>query len=159
MDRQEFIDQLRQSLNGRLDAEQVSDNVRYYEEYIDSQVRMGQSEADVMSRLGSPRLIARSITDAWMQGAPEEPASYAERETARGGQWDARDWGESGSAKHLNWLVKFFKMPRWLRYVVGFGVLFLILSILLSVLQFFAPVIGLFLIATLLVKLFRDWLK
>ena len=64
MDKTEFLDQLRVSLNGKMDAEEVTDNLRYYEEYINGQLRLGRTEAEVMTSLGSPRLIARSIADA-----------------------------------------------------------------------------------------------
>ena len=68
MNKAEFLEQLRLSLNGRMDASQVMDNLRYYEEYINSQLRQGKTEEDVMSMLGSPRLIARTITDANTDG-------------------------------------------------------------------------------------------
>lgn len=69
MSKAEFLEQLRLSLNGRIDADQVMDNLRYYEDYINSQLRLGKTEEDIMSMLGSPRLIARTITDANSDGA------------------------------------------------------------------------------------------
>ena len=86
MSKAEFLEQLRLSLNGRIDADQVLDNLRYYEEYINSQLRQGKTEEEVMSMLGSPRLIARTITDAQSDGAD----GYAEYEQ------DAQGFGRFG---------------------------------------------------------------
>lgn len=61
MTRQEFLDALRRALNRDLSAEEVEENIAYYDSYISSQVREGQEEAQVIARLGDPRLIARTI--------------------------------------------------------------------------------------------------
>mgnify|MGYP000864633199 CR=1 FL=1 len=44
MSKQQFINILRASLSGQVSAAVVSENVTYYEEYINSQIRMGRSE-------------------------------------------------------------------------------------------------------------------
>ena len=44
MTKQDFLDGLRRSLSGGLAAEEVSEHIRYYSDYIDSQIRMGVSE-------------------------------------------------------------------------------------------------------------------
>ena len=38
-------------------------HVRYYEDYIQSQVRSGRDEQQVLDELGDPRLIARTLLD------------------------------------------------------------------------------------------------
>ena len=157
MDKTEFLDQLRMSLSGKMEADQVSDNLRYYEDYIDSQVRMGYAESDVMSKLGSPRLIARSITDAWMQGAPQEPADY--RESRPEAEETSDRENGFGAQLHIPWLVKFFTFPKWLRTVIGVSVFFLVLWIVFTILKFLFPVIMMTALAVFLIKLFRDWLN
>ena len=95
MNKAEFLEQLRLSLNGRLDASQVMDNLRYYEEYINSQLRQGKTEEDVMSMLGSPRLIARTITDANTDGGQAGYASDA-YEYSQGAQGQSgTGWGQA----------------------------------------------------------------
>lgn len=42
----------------------IQENMNYYEDYINEQIRNGKNEQDVLNELGSPRLIARSIIDA-----------------------------------------------------------------------------------------------
>lgn len=96
MTKAEFLEQLRLSLNGRLDANQVMDNLRYYEEYINSQLRQGKTEEDVMSMLGSPRLIARTITDANSDGASGGYASDAYGQYSQGGYAQGNN-GQAGT--------------------------------------------------------------
>ena len=64
MTKQEFLDSLRMALASRVSASQVEENIRYYEDYINTQMRMNRSEAEVIAELGDPRLLARSISDA-----------------------------------------------------------------------------------------------
>ena len=63
MTKQEFLDKLRISLNGKIAAGEVEEHIRYYEDYINVELRKGSSEEDVMATLGDPRLIARTIVE------------------------------------------------------------------------------------------------
>ena len=118
MDKTEFLNQLRASLNGRMDAEEVADNLRYYEEYINGQLRLGRTESEVMASLGSPRLIARSITDAtkvkeryeneanrsseWQQGAWQQDE--------RQGAWQQAGWKEDD--QQSGWQRASWRQPK-----------------------------------------------
>lgn len=161
MNKMEFLDQLRQSLNGKVDAGMISDNLRYYEEYIDGQLMQGKAETEVMATLGSPRLIARTILDANRVDGREE----VYQDQAQDPSWSTRSQGyqaDDGYQAHqgkVPWILKFFTLPRWLRSLISFVILILILVIFFSVLKFLAPVIALALITVFLVKLFRDWLQ
>ena len=64
MSKQEFVDRLRVSLSGKISPASVEDNARYYEDYINTHIRLGEPEEDVLEGLGDPRLIARSIVAA-----------------------------------------------------------------------------------------------
>ncbi len=63
MTKREFLEQLQKMLARELDAAEVTDNVRYYSDYIDNAVRGGKSEEQVLAELGDPRMIARTILD------------------------------------------------------------------------------------------------
>ena len=58
MSRREFLEVLRGQLSGQMTQGRAAAHVRYYEDYIQSQVRNGRSESDVLAELGDPRLIA-----------------------------------------------------------------------------------------------------
>ena len=63
MNRTEFLDTLRSQLSGQMHEGKVAAHVRYYEDYIQSQVRSGRDEQQVLDELGDPRLIARTLLD------------------------------------------------------------------------------------------------
>jgi len=64
MTKQEFLDELRQSLSGNVSSEAIMDSYRYYSTYIEDEMRSGKTEEQVVDELGKPSLIARSIIAA-----------------------------------------------------------------------------------------------
>ena len=58
MSRREFLEILRSQLSGQMSQGKAAAHVRYYEDYIQSQVHNGRSEEEVLAELGDPRLIA-----------------------------------------------------------------------------------------------------
>ena len=63
MTKYEFLYALRETLSNALNPSQVEEQVQYYADYIDEQVRMGYSEAQVLKDLGDARSIAHNIID------------------------------------------------------------------------------------------------
>ena len=61
MDKKEFMDILRQSLQGEVDDNIIEQNIRFYNEYISSQ--RGKNESEVIKEIGDPRLIAKTIIE------------------------------------------------------------------------------------------------
>lgn len=64
MTKQEFLEGLRRALTGKISTADVDEHVKYYEDYITAQTRLGTSEEEVLQALGQPRLIAMSICAA-----------------------------------------------------------------------------------------------
>ena len=58
MTKQEFLEKLRLALNGRVSPAQLMENLSYYEDYINTEIRKGKGEEEVLAGLGDPRLIA-----------------------------------------------------------------------------------------------------
>ena len=69
MDRVTFINELRAALASRVNPQVVTENINYYEEYINTEVRKGRNEDEVITGLGDPRLLARNIADAEKRAA------------------------------------------------------------------------------------------
>lgn len=66
MNKQEFIRELTQSLEGQVPNRIVRDNVKYYRSCISEEAAKSQrSEAQVIEEWGSPRLIAKTIIEAY----------------------------------------------------------------------------------------------
>lgn len=148
MTKQEFLDSLRAALASRVNASMVSENVRYYEDYINTQMRMGKSEEEVLKELGDPRLLARSIAEANKHAGAGQTQDVDYRNVDDG---DGRN-GYTGETGYHNTI---FHMPGWLIAVIAILVIVLILSAVFSVLSFLAPVFLPIVCVLLLVKIFR----
>lgn len=151
MEKTEFLNQLRQSLNGKIEPQEVMENIQYYEDYINMQIRLGKSETEVMEILGSPRLIARSIMDA--KGTPGEEETWNERGQARE---DSGAFRGGSFRSRLNLLAKFLALPKWLRTVIGLLAFVLFAWLAFTILKALLPAIFVAVIVLTLVKFFRE---
>ncbi len=61
MSKKEFLEDLFHALNGGMSKEEIYSHIQYYDEYIENEKMNGQSEDVVISRLGNPRLLAKTI--------------------------------------------------------------------------------------------------
>ena len=136
MTRFEFTENLRKALSGRVSHQVVNENVAYYENYIDTEIKKGRSEEAVLEELGDPRWIAKTIIDT----AHEDGASVETQETF------------DDAASHS---AKIFKMPTWLLIV-----LFILLCIaafkVVGLLIALLPVLLTAALVLWLVRYFRD---
>lgn len=153
MNKQEFLEKLRLALNGKVSASVVAENLKFYEDYINTEMRKGKSEEEVLNSLGDPRLIARTIVET-KGGRTEQTAdfkedgSYSEQEAYQG-------YGRvSGTAG--NWLAK---LPGWAWLALFIILAVLVLSAVFHVIAFFAPALIVIAVVLFLVKLFRDWMN
>lgn len=60
-----FIRELEECLQGEVSLGQLSETLDYYRSYIEEEMAGGKTEDQVTASLGSPRLIARSVIDAY----------------------------------------------------------------------------------------------
>ena len=51
MTKQEFLEKLRLALNGRVSPAQLMENLSYYEDYINTEIRKGKGEEEVLAGL------------------------------------------------------------------------------------------------------------
>lgn len=148
MDKTEFLNKLRLALNGRVDESIVYENLTYYEDYINSQIRMGQTEEQVLQSLGDPRLIAKTIIGT--NGIDNEGAVY------RQGNYE---YDEDRTENRQGNVIRRYNIPRWLWICIVVLVVFVVLSVIFSILTFLVPFLLPLFIVLFLVKLFRDWLN
>lgn len=132
MNKQDFLNSLRAALGSELSVNLVEDNVRYYEEYINSEIRMGKSEEEVLNMLGNPKLIARSIIEA-RKNAEGNTTEYTENENR----------------------VKVHKMPTWLIVLLVVVVICVVFGALVMFVWWLAPVIVVIWLLVYVVKMFR----
>lgn len=115
---------MEQKLTGELDEHTVGKTLRYYSEYIDSEMRKGKTEQEVLEDLGSPLLIARTILDT--QG--NETANFSQ--TRPEGETKEE---EKGTESH--------RWNKWLFLLCLLAVLFLLFTILRVLLPILLPVL------------------
>lgn len=131
MNRTEFLDTLRSQLSGQMHEGKVAAHVRYYEDYIQSQVRSGRDEQQVLAELGDPRLIARTLLDT---DVDDGQADYAEYSIYS----DETEDTQSSGGKHAH-VWRFDTWYSKLLGVVGLLIIvFLLFHILVAVIPFFA---------------------
>lgn len=145
MDRTEFIEKLQRSLAGGLDSAQVAENVRYYREYIDSEMRKGRSEREVMEQLGDPRLLAKSIIEANKRAGESFGSNREYDEEMTAASYGMEDDGENADGRVI-------RMPGWLVMLIITVVVLLIIGVATALLSFLAPVIFVVLAVILVVK-------
>ncbi len=145
MNKQEFIDRLRIALSGTVSAEQVQEHVNYYEDYINTQIRMGHREEDVLEALGNPRLIAKTILETSGQGGAYEDVNQ------QGGEYRSM---EQRNTTFLN-QRKVIQLPGWLWAIIVVLIVILLLGVVFTVLSAFAPIIVIMLIVFSMVKFFE----
>ena len=76
MSKREFLSKLEEALVYEMPPRAVTENLRYYSSYIDSEKGKGRSEEEVLDELGDPRLIARTIIEAEKSGEDGIPPGH-----------------------------------------------------------------------------------
>lgn len=147
MSKQEFTDGLRRSLSTIQDYTYVNDTISYYENYIETQIRMGKTEEEVMQELGNPRLIAKSILATYESEVEEEDGfrEYEENSFSRNHHMGETMFGFNGRQ---------IRMPSWLAKTLGILLLIAVFFVLITVLSWLAPYIFLGVIAYIIYKAF-----
>ena len=128
MSKQEFLDGLRRSLASGMESQEINEHINYYSQYIDSQIRMGTSEEEVMTSLGEPRLIAKTLLG--MEGVETVTEEYVEDESA-----------QDANYRYFNINGRTLKIPGWLFTilvcVVSFCVLTFVFALMTRLLPYF----------------------
>lgn len=140
MKKVEFVEQLQRALAANLRSEVVAEHVRYYNEYIETAVRKGESEEDVVASLGEPRLLAKSIVDA---------AKASERKV--GSEYEA----EQDETQQNTEYQKRWKIPGWLLFFAGIVIVVLVIGLLTSLLSLLLPILIPILCILLIINYFK----
>lgn len=148
MNKAEFIEKLQRALAGGLNSGLVAENVRYYQEYIDAEVRRGCREEEVLAQLGDPRLLAKSIIEA-NKHAGESYGTNREydEEVAE----NTQGWEADEEQPHMKKIM----MPGWLVMLIATVIVIVVIGLAFSLLYLFAPVIIGVLIVVLIVKIIQ----
>lgn len=124
----DFLAELRAQLVGRIPADELEGHISFYENYINSQVRMGMSEESVVNGLNKPALLAKSIlaaADAKMEETDDNS--------------DVN--GASTGSTQLRRILSFGNWPTWAK-IAGISITaIIILTIFVKLIIFALPVL------------------
>lgn len=142
MTQNEFLSQLREALENELSEQAVQGNVQYYRSYIEEEIRKGRSEEEVLSELGDPWVIAKTIISS-----PNSEQQYqkSERDYAREGR------REQNQDAHDNILGKWWQKLLLLLVIVA--IVAAVISIVTGVISFVMPILAPVLLIIILVKI------
>lgn len=111
MNKKEFLEDLRQSLEGEVSSSVIDQNIQYYNQYISS--KTVDDEERIIEELGNPRLIAKTIIESeraarqkgYYRGADSFHTNY---QTTDEDDSDSKDSNSrnSGAMFHLSWMQK-----------------------------------------------------
>ena len=108
MNKKEFLQALRGELINSVSGQIIEEQLRFYSEYIDTEMDKGRGEEEVVAELSAPNLLARSIIEAADAGGDrvarttpfryeEKDINYASDEEDLRYQGTASERGSSGS--------------------------------------------------------------
>lgn len=121
MNKYDFMTQLDECLRGNVSETERMESVSYYKNYIDDEIRKGKTEQEVLSELGSPMGIAKSIIEA-------RGRDHTENDVYEEYQESFRDNSASG---------KVFRVEGWKTWFVIAAVIFVVICVLSFVFKVF----------------------
>ncbi|MDO4345684.1 MAG: DUF1700 domain-containing protein [Eubacteriales bacterium] len=155
MTKREFLDTLQAQLQGELPAAEIDGHLHYYEEYISESVRAGKSESQVLEELGSPVFIAKTLLDT-AEAAETGGREYGYRSESYGSETEETAESRGNFERHIHtWNISPF-VAKWVIPIVAVVIIFLLLSLLGSVValaaRFFVPI----LLVVLVIAIFKS---
>lgn len=150
MSRREFLEILRSQLSGQMSQGKAAAHVRYYEDYIQSQVHNGRSEEEVLAELGDPRLIARTLIDTDDGTEVYDESGYTEE------SYGADDYADSSAGSTIGRTRSYkLDLSTWYGKAIVIAVAVVIVILLTTVLVAVAPFLITFGVILYLISWFR----
>lgn len=125
MQKTEFLQELREALQGEVSPNVIQENLSYYDTYISGEAAKGRTEEEVIEEIGGPRLIARTIIDSSdAAGASTGTDAYG----SRSGTNDGDGTGQGPMQYHS------VDLSKWYWKVIISAVLIVVLLLVFTVL-------------------------
>lgn len=153
MDRAQFLAILRSQLTGKMHAEKIEAHLRYYEDYIQSQVRGQKSEEEVLAALGDPRLIARTLLDTDTDSPDEngeEAYAYSDSRQGRGYADAEYDYGTQDAQRKRR-----LDLSTWYGRALVIALAALVIFLVVTVVTAVLPFLLLFVLIVFLISRFQ----
>ena len=126
-----------------MEPEQINEHIRYYSDYIDSQIRMGVAEEEVMASLGEPRWIAKTILG--MEEVEAVTEEYVEEDKMQDDKY-----------RYFNIKGKTIRLPGWLFTILVCVVSFFVLSIVFSLVARLLPFVFMIIFMVTIIRFLKN---
>ena len=148
MTRREFLEDIRESLEPEVSSAVLQENMKYYNDYFDEEIRKGRTEDEIISELGDPWALAKTIIDM---------------EESKGNTQGYCNESENTSQESVNQKTKVFKADnlgkRILLFVGLAFMLFVIFSVVSGIVSIVAPVALPVILVLCVIRLFKNVIK
>ena len=158
MTREMFLKELRIALEGQIPQSEVNEQLRYYENYIMEESRKGKTQEQVITELGNPRLIAKTIIETSSQTGDQRAFEYEKEQQ----ESDNQKGFHINYDEQTGWDIRYgkFKINSWYGYLLIALVVLLILGIIGTVIgglvTLLAPVALPLILIVLIVRFFSQ---
>jgi len=130
MDRQEFLMILRESLSGEVPEQEVNSSIRYYEEYLVDEP--GKTSEEKVRELGEPRLIAKTIIDAYeVNHENGNYKSYSHDYEDTYAEQNTNEKTNDSKIRYYSW-----DTMKWYHKLAALVIICVVISVLISVFTF-----------------------
>ena len=157
MNKREFLETLKEALSEEMPASLVRENVQYYSQYIDGEVEKGCTEKEAVAKLGAPRLIAKTLLEAFettgqTYGSDGNQTAYQDkygRQNRSEGDYGTTDgdWASESIKNHIK-----AKIHLIIGILIAVCVIVLIVSLISALLPIVLPVFAVLLALSYLQK-------
>ena len=148
MTRREFLEDIRESLEPEVSSAVLQENMKYYNDYFDEEIRKGRTEEEIISELGDPWALAKTIIDM---------------EESKGNTQGYYNESENTSQESVNQKTKVFKADnlgkRILLFVGLAFMLFVIFSVVSGIVSIVAPIALPVILVLCVIRLFKNMIK
>lgn len=148
MNKEDFLRGLQNALSGEVPPTVVRDNLRYYDDYIRTELQNGREEDRIMADLGDPRLIAKTIIDTTPgagEGGFEEYRLFGNFGYGSGSSAENRNGaGEQGRAdshQTNRGNIHYYDLNKWYWKLAGIVLLILIVMIIVMLISGFLSIV------------------
>ncbi len=139
MYKSEFLDILKQSLVGEISPDHIEENIKYYDQYINSNISEGNE--NIMEELGDPRLIAKTIIES--ERMTRQKGRYPNRDYQAYQDYDFKTQ-ETGNQQKRTVHKSFLSKMKWQHKLIVILSIVMLLFILLFIGRFLLILLRLF---------------
>ncbi|MFI3171547.1 MAG: DUF1700 domain-containing protein [Eubacteriales bacterium] len=151
MDKFEFTNRLKEALLTKLDPTEIQEQVDFYYNYIEEEVRKGRSEQAVVEELGDPWAIAKNLEGNIGQSAGK--SDYNTGTSLEGEDINRQSYGY-GANKSFAWSSN-SGLGCWLVFGALLLIIIAILYVFVGVVRIFAPILVPVIFILLIIKTFK----